>query len=146
MPAIQEDVHIHAPAGEVFARLADTQAYGDWLPRAFRDVRADGDGFVCVLALPGRGELVRLAPSLIEEPRVLQFEASNGARGLDQLTFILSAEGAREVHLVADAAYTASGGFIGILLDGVLHRHFRRQALRDALWRLKQLAEGAARA
>jgi uncharacterized protein YndB with AHSA1/START domain len=146
VPAIQEHVHIHATAAEVFARLAATDAYSDWLPRSFRNVRADGDGFVCVLALPGRGELVRLAPSRVEEPHILQFEASDGARGLDRLTFILNDEGAREVHLVADAAYTAPGGFPGALLDGVLHRHHRRQALRDALWRLKQLAEDATRA
>ena len=46
------------------------------------------------------------------------------------------------MHLVAEAVYERAAGPIGWLLEQALHRPLRRQALRDALWRLKLTVEG----
>ena len=142
MSRLIEDVHIHAAAAEVFARVEATSSYGEWLPRCFREV--DGDsrgGFACTLALPLRSEAVRLEPARVEAPALLHFRASDGARGFESLTWQLSVEGPREVHLELQAVYTPAGGFPGAVLDVLLLRAHRRQALRDALWRLKHVLE-----
>ena len=144
MSRLVEDIHIHAAAAEVFARVEATSSYGEWLPRCFRDV--DGDargGLACTLALPLGSAAVRLEPAQIEAPALLHFRASDGARGFESLTWQLSAEGPREVHLELQAVYTPAGGFAGAALDVLLLRAYRRQALRDALWRLKHVLEGA---
>ena len=144
MSRLVEDIHIHAAAAEVFARVEATASYGEWLPRCFREVAtAPGGGFACTLALPLRSEAVRLEPARVEAPALLHFRASEGAPGFESLTWQLSAEGPREVHLELQAVYTPAGGFGGALLDVLLLRAHRRQALRDALWRLKHLIEGS---
>ncbi len=148
MGRIREDVHIHASASAAFAQLEATARYGEWLPHSFRGVtappgpRARLDG---VLALPVRSERVRLEASEREPPRLLRFSAADGADGaaFETLSWVLSAEGPDDVHLVVEAIYTPAGGIAGALLDVLLQRAHRRQALRDALWRLKQLLEGA---
>lgn len=153
MGRIREDVHIHASASATFERLEATGRYGEWLPRSFRDVtgepgpRARLDG---VLTLPLRSERVRLEATEREPPRLLLFRAAadgaGGARGdaFESLSWVLSAEGPDDVHLLVEAIYTPAGGFAGALLDVLVQRAHRRQALRDAIWRLKQLLEGAA--
>ena len=150
MGRIREDVHIHASASAAFERLEATARYGEWLPRSFRDVegepgpRARLGG---VLALPLRSERVRLEAVEREPPRLLLFRAAaDGARGdaFETLSWVLSAEGPDNVHLLVEAIYTPAGGFAGALLDLLVQRAHRRQALRDAIWRLKQLLEGAA--
>ena len=45
---------------------------------------------------------------------------------------------------VVEVHYRGAGGPLGPLLDLALHRSHRRQAFRDALWRLKQSLEEAA--
>ena len=55
----------------------------------------------------------------------------------------LHAESAHEVHLTAEATYEPAPGITGALLEGAVHRPHRAQALRDALWRLKQVVERA---
>ncbi len=150
MGRILEDVHIHASASATFERLEATARYGEWLPRSFRDVegepgpRARLDG---VLTLPLRSERVRLEAAEREPPRLLLFRAApDGAGGdaFESLSWVLSAEGPDDVHLLVEAIYTPAGGFAGALLDLLVQRAHRRQALRDAVWRLKQLLEGAA--
>ena len=153
MGRIREDVHIHASASATFERLEATGRYGEWLPRSFRDVagepgpRARLDG---VLTLPLRSERVRLEATEREPPRLLLFRAAadgtDGARGgaFETLSWVLTAEGPDDVHLLVEAIYTPAGGFAGALLDVLVQRAHRRQALRDAIWRLKQLLEGAA--
>ena len=142
MGRIREDVHIHASASEVFARLEATASYGEWLPRCFRDVAANGEGFDCTLSLPLRSERVRLQAAQREEPWLLQFRAAEGGRAFETLSWVLSPEGPREVHLLVDATYTPAGGFAGAILDLLVQRAHRRQALRDAVWRLKHVLEG----
>ena len=152
MGRIREDVHIHASASATFERLEATARYGEWLPRSFRDVagepgpRARLDG---VLTLPLRSERVRLEATEREPPRLLLFRAApDGAGGehgaFETLSWVLTAEGPDDVHLLVEAIYTPAGGFAGALLDLLVQRAHRRQALRDAIWRLKQLLEGAA--
>ena len=152
MGRIREDVHIHASASATFERLEATGRYGEWLPRSFRDVagepgpRARLDG---VLTLPLRSERVRLEAVEREPPRLLLFRAApDGAGGehgaFETLSWVLTAEGPDDVHLLVEAIYTPAGGFAGALLDVLVQRAHRRQALRDAIWRLKQLLEGAA--
>ena len=145
MGRITEDVHIHAAPSDVFARLEATSSYGEWLPRAFAEVNgAEGGALSCVLALPLRRERVHLEPAQIEPHSMLHYRAGDGGRAFDSLTWQLSAEGPREVHLELQAVYSPAGGFPGAILDALWLRAFRRQALRDALWRLKQLMEGRA--
>ena len=145
MSRLVEDIHIHASAAEVFARVEETTSYGEWLPRCFREVGGDAcGGLACTLALPLRSEAVRLEPAQIEAPALLHFRASDGARGFELLTWQLSAEGPCEVHVELQAVYTPAGGFLGAALDVLLLRAHRRQALRDALWRLKHVLEGDA--
>ena len=152
MGRIREDVHIHASASATFERLEATARYGEWLPRSFRDVAGESgpharlDG---VLTLPLRSERVRLEATEREPPRLLLFRAAaDGAGGehgaFETLSWVLSAEGPDDVHLLVEAIYTPAGGFVGALLDLLVQRAHRRQALRDAIWRLKQLLEGAA--
>ena len=152
MGRIREDVHIHASASATFERLEATARYGEWLPRSFREVegepgpRARLDG---VLTLPLRSERVRLEAAEREPPRLLLFRAApDGAGGehgaFETLSWVLTAEGPDDVHLLVEAIYTPAGGFVGALLDLLVQRAHRRQALRDAVWRLKQLLEGAA--
>ena len=55
---------------------------------------------------------------------------------------MLTAEGPDDVHLLVEAIYTPAGGFVGALLDLLVQRAHRRQALRDAVWRLEAAARG----
>lgn len=145
MGRLIEDIHIHAAADEVFARLKATGSYGEWLPRCFRDVDGDSGGaFAATLALPLRAEVIRLEPDRVESPSMLHFRSADGGEAFDSLTWNLSAEGPREVHLEVQAVYTPAGGFPGAVFDVLLLRSYRRQALRDALWRLKYVLEGNA--
>ncbi len=145
MGRLIEDIHIHAAADEVFARLKATGSYGEWLPRCFRDVDGDqGGAFAATLALPLRAEVIRLEPDRVEAPSMLHFRSADGGEAFDSLTWNLSAEGPREVHLEVQAVYTPAGGFPGAVFDVLLLRSYRRQALRDALWRLKYVLEGNA--
>ena len=147
MGRIREDVHIHASASATFERLEATARYAEWLPRAFRDVAAPSGPAARlegVLTLPLRSERVRLEAAEREPDRLLLFRSSDGDRGaFDTLSWVLTAEGAGDVHLLVEAIYTPAGGFAGWLLDLLVQRQHRRQALRDAVWRLKQLLEGA---
>ncbi|MYE31669.1 MAG: SRPBCC family protein [Chloroflexi bacterium] len=141
MGRLIEDIHIHAAAEEVFARIEATGTYGEWLPRCFREVDGVDGAFVATLALPLRAEAVRLEPAEVNAA-MLHFRASDGGEAFDSLTWHLNTEGPREVHLELQAVYTPAGGFPGAILDVLLLRSYRRQALRDALWRLKYVLEG----
>ena len=143
MGRLIEDIHIHAAADAVFARIEATGSYREWLPRCFHEVDGDAGGaLAATLALPLRSEAVRLEPAQVEAPALLHFRSADGGQAFDSLTWHVNAEGPREVHLEVQAVYTPSGGFPGAVLDMLLLRSYRRQALRDALWRLKYVLEG----
>ncbi|MGE0229229.1 MAG: SRPBCC family protein [Dehalococcoidia bacterium] len=140
MRRIREDVHIHAPAYEVYDRVRAFESHGEWLPPAFEEVRGDAESIAFALLLPARRERAHLEVVAAEPPRALELADRNGA--LWALGWGLNVEGPREVHLTAEIAYEPAGGAIGWLLEETMHRPMRRQALRDALWRLKLLIEG----
>ncbi len=158
MSAIREDVHIHAAAPVVYERLAELESLGAWLPEPFREVRAEGERCAFELALPLRTERARLRVTEAAAPHALTLTAvcaaagassANGkgtsrasASAIDSLHWRLQPEGRGEVHVTVAAGYRAPGGIVGPLLDLLLYRPHRRQALRNALWRLKRLVEG----
>ena len=146
MGRIREDIHIHASASDTFARLEATASYGEWLPHCFREIEvsANGSGLDCLLSLPLRSERVRLRPDETDEPRLLLFRAAAGGSAFETLSWVLSPEGQNDTHLLVEAIYTPAGGFAGVVLDVLLQRAHRRQALRDAVWRLKHVLEGNA--
>ena len=141
MGRIHEDVHIHSSAEKAFTRLATIATYGEWLPSCFRDLDASSSGFECRLSLPLRSEPVRLVTVEKQAPRLIQFHAVEANYAFDSLSWILNPEGTNDVHLLVDATYTPSGSFIGSVLDMLVQRAHRRQALRDAVWRLKHVLE-----
>ena len=148
MRRIREDVHVHAGAERAFRFLEATGRYAEWLPRSFRAFREQRPEGVldCELALPLRSARVRLEAAGREPPRLLRFRAPAPGGAFDALVWTLSPEGPDDTHLLAEAAYTPPGGPAGAILDLLAQRAHRRQALRDALWRLKHALEGAASA
>jgi polyketide cyclase/dehydrase/lipid transport protein len=139
---LREDVHIHAPATEVYNRLLSLHRDREWLPPAFSELEASAGELAFALTLPMRTERSRLVVSSDEPPTFVEFAAVNGAGGIELLNWALSSEGPREVHLTVEAGYEPSRGLLGWLLEETVHRPARRQAFRDALWRLKLLSEG----
>ena len=147
MRLLREDVHIHATAAAVYERLIGLHNDHDWLPPAFGDIEvADGE-FAFALALPLRTERARLAVAADEPPTFVEFAAvddhgANGGPAIERLSWALNAEGPRDVHVTLEAGYEPSGGPLGWIVEEAVHRPVRRQAFRDALWRLKLLVEG----
>jgi hypothetical protein len=139
---LREDVHIHAPASEVYARVAGLAHSHDWLPPVFADLEVGARSVAFALALPLRTERTRLAVAADEPPAYIEFTAVDGSRGIELLSWGLNAEGPHDVHVTLEAGYEPSAGPIGWLLEETMQRPARRQAFRDALWRLKLLAEG----
>jgi len=140
--SFREDVHIHAAAPLVFARLAALDRAREWLPPAFHAVDSAPGGLSFGLAMPGRVEAADLRVETEQAPELLELAARDGARAsIVRLSWAVPAEGHRECHLTVEAQYHPVGGLFGPLLDLTLHRPHRRQAFRDALWRLKLLIE-----
>jgi hypothetical protein len=146
---IREDVHIHASAEEVYELLASLHSHGRWLPRTFRGVEANGDELSFELSLPLRREQARLSVTAGEAPTLLVLAsgrdaeqgAGNGVGPFASLTWALHSEAAGEVHVTLEAEYRPAGGVVGALLEPLLYYPLRRQAFRDALWRLKLFVE-----
>lgn len=145
MRHIREDVHIHAPAGEIFEHIGALDATPAWLPPSFRDARIEGDTLAFRLALPLLDREARLGVAEHQPPAALSLrhQHSNGVHpAVEAFDWALHQENANNVHVTAEFAYERAGGPLGSLLEVALHAPLRRQALRDALWRLKLLAEG----
>lgn len=139
---IREDVHIHASADAVFERLADLAGYRDWLPASFSDVAAEDGTLTFAIALPGRSQPARLAVTAEERPGYLELATAEADAAVRSLSWSVRPEG-REVYLLAEVAYQPASGLFGAMAESTLHGGLRRQALRDALWRLKQRIEAA---
>ena len=153
---IREDVHIHAEAPIVYRRLMDLGSLSEWLPERFRHVRAEGERCSFTLALPLRAESAQLHVAIAEEPYTLTLATDNSARNMPPasstdsnipaiqlLRWELQPEGRGEVHVTVAAVYRPPRGIAGPLLDLLMFRPCRRQALRDALWKLKHLIEAS---
>ena len=142
MNHLREDVHIHASAQRVYRHITSSRAV--WLPRAFRHVSAHDDTLCFELALPLRRERARLAVTTSQSPSLLVLERDSAADEggvIDSLTWALHEETPEEVHVTLEAGYRPAGGPLGALLESALYEPLRRQAFRDALWRLKRFVE-----
>ncbi len=132
-------MHIHATAEAVFARLR-ASGQGDWFGEAFSRPSENG-GLTFDLAMPFRRERAQLAVTRDDAPSLLVMAADGDHGDICSLSWALHAEAAGEVHLTVEAAYRPAGGLLA-LLEPLLYAPRRRQAFRDALWRLKLLVEG----
>ena len=137
--SVREDVHIHASHADVHALVGEPVR---WSPPSFADLDGGPDALAFRLLLPLRSERALLQRRADEGPSVLEFSANGEGHPVRALTWVINAEAPREVHLVAELVYEPANGPVGWALEEVVHRPLRRQALRDALWRLKLLAEG----
>lgn len=135
---VREDVHIHASYAEVRALIVTPQ---QWHPASFDEVNGGDEAVSFRLLLPLRSEVARLRRSGNADPVTLEYSGGE-AGNVRALNWAINAEAPREVHLLAELIYEPAGGPLGWALEEVVHRPARRQALRDALWRLKLLAEG----
>ncbi len=145
MALVREDVHIRASAPAVFERVADLEASLEWLPPAFREPAAADDRLDFQLPLPLDKREAHLVVVEQEPPSYLRLSAvsENGsAVAVESLTWALHVEGARNVHVTVEMSYHPASNLLGGLLEAAVHAPLRRQALRDALWRLKQVCEG----
>ena len=136
---IRDDVHLHADPAAVRQRILDLTTYDQWLAPAFRDYRADDEGFSFTLVLPGRTEEARLRRGGVEDRAVTLVRDGGGA--YESVTWALHSESTREVHLTVEVTYLPAGGLGGSIMETTVHRPNRTQALRDSLWQLKQLLE-----
>lgn len=145
MAAVREDVHIRASARAVFDRLANLERSPEWLPPSFRDANAEDGRLDFEFPLPLDRREAHLAIAEQEPPSFLRLAAvtENGAAGAVQsLSWALHVESPQNVHVTVEMAYQPSTSLLGGLLEAVIYAPLRRQALRDALWRLKQVCEG----
>lgn len=144
LTSIREDVHIHVPTAAIHRRLSDPTTHDEWLSPHFQRFTADHDSCSFSVVLPGRTEPVRLRRDGSEARAVLY--VSDGESAWESVTWAMHVEGAREVHLTLEVAYRPASGLLGTTGEVMVHRAHRTQALRDSLWRLKQLLESEARA
>jgi hypothetical protein len=135
---VREDVHIHASQAEVQALIGEPLR---WRPPSFTEIEGGVEQFAFRLLLPLRAEYARLLRRETDDGSEITFATAEGA-ALRAFTWVINSEAAREVHLVAEIVYEPARGPVGWLLEELLHRPGRRQALRDALWQVKLLAEG----
>lgn len=138
---VRQDIHIHTTGAELHRRLSDVRAHGEWLAQHFRDygVTDDHEVMTFALALPLRTECARLYRDP-NEAEAIAFIAT-GESDLAAITWAFHEEGARDVHVTVEAQYQRASGPLGPLLELLLHRPYRTQALRESLWNLKQLIE-----
>ncbi len=141
---VREDVHIHAPASAVYRVLEDIARHGEWLAHHFHDFTVvEEDVIAFSLALPLRTETAHLRRDR-EETHALTFVGNGSGGELVELSWAFHPESPREVHLTVEAVYEPARGPFGGLLEALLHRPYRTQALRETLWNLKQRAERGA--
>jgi hypothetical protein len=139
MEWIREDVHIHASYHALHDRVLDLGSHPDWLAGEFQDFSCQPDACSFTLALPFRSEEANLRRAGEDGNAISYVREGDGA--IDALTWAIHEEGPREVHLTVEARYEPADGLLGPLLEVLLHRPRRAQALRDSLWNLKQVIE-----
>jgi hypothetical protein len=137
---VREDVHIHAGLPDIHRRIADPEVLAGVLSHHFRDVEADHDHLAFTLALPTRREGAELRRDGTERGAVTYLRRGDGA--IDSMTWAVHAESARECHVTVEVAYRPLRGPHGALLETLVHKPHRAQALRDSLWALKREIEG----
>ena len=140
MNQLREDVHIHSTPDMIFGRLRAPDE-GEWFARAFGEPGSNGSGLSYDLRLPLRRERARLSTTAEQVPTLLVMERDDDEAPLVSLSWALHPEADGEVHVTVDVQYQPAGGLFGTLLEQLLYDGLRRQAYRDALWRLKHLVE-----
>jgi hypothetical protein len=140
MVRVREDVHVHVPAAELRPLLDDPSAFEVWLGPQFSDLNVERSQWSLDLRLPGRRERITLRATPQEDGLVV-YERADPASPVSTLSMALFSEGPREVHLTVEVEYEPAGGLLAPLLEPLLHRPHRAQALRDSLWKLKQHVE-----
>ena len=144
MASVREDVHVHVAADELRPLLEDPRAFDAWLAPQFSGLSVDQSQWSLELALPGRREQITLRAAAGQADGSLVYERADPASTFAVLSMALFAEGPREVHLTVEAEYDPASGLLGSILEPLVHRPHRAQALRDSLWRLKEHAESLA--
>lgn len=139
---VREDVHIHAGLTDVHRRVADPGVLAGLLSHHFRDVEADDDHLAFTLALPTRRESAQLRRDGSEHGAVTYVRRGEGS--IDSMTWAIHPESPYECHLTVEVVYRPLGGPHGAILETLVHKPHRAQALRDSLWSLKRDIEGVA--
>lgn len=140
LASVREDVHIHASYDVVRDRLLATARNADWLDEHFRDYESDGKTLSFNLALPGRTEAARLTVD-DSDPFGVRYARNGDGGDIAELSWAIHIETARDVHLTVEAAFEPRGGLFGPFLELAVLRPQRTQALRESIWKLKQLIE-----
>ncbi len=140
MANVREDVHVHVAVDELRPLLDDPRAFELWLAPQFSGLTIERSQWSLELLLPGRRERMTLR-AVPREDGTLLYERADPASSVSTLSMALFAEGPREVHLTVEVEYEPAAGIAAKLLEPLVHRPHRAQALRDSLWRLKQHAE-----
>ncbi len=137
---LRQDVHLHVPYNIVRDRLLEIAGHDEWLADHFRDYQAEGDQLSFKLALPGRIEEGHLTVD-DSDPFGVRFVRNGSGGSFAELNWAIHVESARDVHLTVEAVFEPRRGLLGPLLELALLRPQRTQALRESIWRLKQVIE-----
>ena len=137
---IREDTHIHAPYTIVRQRLLAISEHAEWLSKRFRNYNASGQSLAFELSLTGRTETGHL--NLDEnDPFKVSFTRENEEGEIDGLNWTIHVETRQDTHLTVEAVFEPQLGLLGSVLEAVMLRPQRTQALRDSIWNLKQIIE-----
>jgi len=141
--SVQEDIHIHAPYAVIRDRLLAIARHDEWLASHFRDYEAGDGELEFTLALPGRSEAGRLQVDDSDQfgVRYHRDPNSDGGGEIEEISWALHVETWQDAHLTVEAVYQPRKGLLGPLLEWLVLRPQRTQALRESLWNLKQLIE-----
>lgn len=139
MTSVREDVHIHAGLPDVHRHVSDPEALAAVLSHHFRDVEADDDSLAFTLMLPTRRESASLRRGGAERGAVTY--ARDGEGAIHSVTWAIHVESPRECHVTVEVIYRPLGGPHGAVLETLVHRPHRTQALRESLWALKHAIE-----
>jgi hypothetical protein len=137
---LRQDVHLHAPYDVVRTRLLEISGHGEWLADHFQDYEAEGNQLSFKLALPGRIEAGYLTVD-DSDPFGVRFVRNGTGGEIAALNWAIHVETARDVHLTVEAVFEPRGGLLGPFLELAVLRPQRTQALRESIWRLKQVIE-----
>lgn len=137
---LREDIHIHAPYTIVRERLLEISKHPEWLSKHFRNYHASSESLAFELALLGRKEIGRLTLDG-SDPFEVRFTRKNNEGEISEVNWNIHVETAQDSHLTVEAVFEPRLGLFGPILELVILRPQRTQALRDSIWNLKQLIE-----
>lgn len=141
--SVREDIHIHAPYLVIRERLLSIAKHDEWLADHFRDYEAGDGELEFTLVLPGHSQTGRLQVDDSDQFGVRYHRDENGAGAgeIEEISWALHVETAQDAHLTVEAVYQPRRGVLGPLMELVVLRSQRTQALRESLWNLKRLIE-----